>query len=96
MFFSEEIFRACRLVVDTGMHALGWEQEQAVQFMLAHTAASEDGIRLVLLNSSCHFRFFLCSIMHSLLSSALHISFTFHFLIGAPVFSFILAHDEAL
>jgi len=42
---SEEIFRACRLVVDTGMHALGWEQEQAVQFMLAHTAASEDGIR---------------------------------------------------
>jgi len=42
---SEEIFRACRLVVDTGMHALGWTQEEAVQYMLEHTAASEENIR---------------------------------------------------
>ena len=42
---SEEIFRACRLVVDTGMHALSWTREEAVQFMLAHTAASEANIR---------------------------------------------------
>ena len=42
---SEEIFRACRLVVDTGMHALNWSREEAVQYMLAHTAASEDNIR---------------------------------------------------
>jgi len=42
---SEEIFRACRLVVDTGMHALGWTQEEAVQYMLEHTAASEQNVR---------------------------------------------------
>ena len=32
-------------VVDTGMHAFSWTQEEAVQFMLEHTAASEEGIR---------------------------------------------------
>ena len=32
-------------VVDTGMHAFGWTQEEAVQYMLEHTAASEEGIR---------------------------------------------------
>jgi len=41
---SEEIFRACRLVVDTGMHALGWTREEANQFMLMHTAASKENI----------------------------------------------------
>ena len=41
---SEEIFRSCRLVVDTGLHALGWTEEEALQFMLSHTAASRDGI----------------------------------------------------
>ena len=41
---SEEIFRACRLVVDTGMHALGWSREEAVQYMLDHTAASKENI----------------------------------------------------
>merc|ERR1711874_532675 len=42
---SEEIFRAGRLVVDTGMHALGWSQDEALQFMLDHTAASETSLR---------------------------------------------------
>lgn len=35
-----EAFRACRLVVDTGMHALGWSRQQAVDFMLDNTALS--------------------------------------------------------
>ncbi|MDA8298241.1 MAG: DUF885 domain-containing protein [Actinomycetota bacterium] len=29
--------RACRLVVDTGLHALGWSRGQALDFFLAHT-----------------------------------------------------------
>ena len=36
---------ACIAVVDTGMHSFMWSQEEAVQFMLEHTAASEEGIR---------------------------------------------------
>ena len=36
-----EMWRACRLVVDPAMHALGWSREQAVQFMLDNTALSE-------------------------------------------------------
>jgi len=35
---SHEMFRACRLVVDTGMHALGMSREAAVQFMHDNTA----------------------------------------------------------
>ncbi len=37
---SSRAFRAVRMVVDTGMHALGWERERAVTFMLEHTAMS--------------------------------------------------------
>ncbi|KAL8583686.1 hypothetical protein ACOMHN_037409 [Nucella lapillus] len=36
--YSSEIFCACRLVVDTGLHYFGWEREQAIQYMLDHTA----------------------------------------------------------
>ena len=28
------MFRACRLVVDTGIHALNWSQEKAVKYMM--------------------------------------------------------------
>lgn len=35
-----EIWRACRLVVDTGIHAFGWSRQQAIDFMADNTALS--------------------------------------------------------
>ena len=35
-----EMWRACRLVVDTGVHALDWTREEMVQFMRENTALS--------------------------------------------------------
>ena len=41
---SFDAWRASRLVVDTGMHALGWTRQQAIDFMVEHTALGENNI----------------------------------------------------
>jgi len=35
-----EMWRACRLVVDTGIHAKGWTRDQVINFMTSNTALS--------------------------------------------------------
>jgi uncharacterized protein (DUF885 family) len=41
---SFDAWRACRLVVDTGLHALGWSRQRAIRFMVDHTALAENNI----------------------------------------------------
>ncbi len=39
-----EMWRAIRLVVDTGMHALGWTRQQAIDFFMENTGKTEHDI----------------------------------------------------
>jgi uncharacterized protein (DUF885 family) len=39
--FSADSLRACRLVIDTGLHAMGWTRQQAVDYMVANSPMTE-------------------------------------------------------
>ncbi|NJO13268.1 MAG: DUF885 domain-containing protein [Gammaproteobacteria bacterium] len=41
---SDEMLRAMRLVVDTGLHAKGWSREQAIDYMLEHSSMAENDV----------------------------------------------------
>ena len=42
---SADSMRATRLVVDTGLHALGWSRQQAIDYMVANTPMTEPTVR---------------------------------------------------
>ncbi len=42
---SYEMWRACRLVIDTGVHAMGWSRQQALDFLANNTSLSLANVR---------------------------------------------------
>ena len=45
-FYSFNLLRACRLVVDTGIHALNWTRKQAVDYMIDNSVLSNEFVEL--------------------------------------------------
>jgi uncharacterized protein (DUF885 family) len=43
--YAADSMRACRLVVDTGLHAFGWSREQAVQYMVENSPLADAMVR---------------------------------------------------
>jgi uncharacterized protein (DUF885 family) len=41
---SYDAWRSCRLVVDTGIHAMGWTRQQAIDYMTANSCLAENNI----------------------------------------------------
>ena len=41
-----EMWRACRLVVDTGIHAFGWTRQEAIDYMASNTAKTKNDIQV--------------------------------------------------
>ena len=41
-----EMWRACRLVIDTGLHDLGWTRQQAIDYLASHTALAKLDIEI--------------------------------------------------
>jgi uncharacterized protein (DUF885 family) len=42
---SYEMWRACRLVIDTGIHAMGWTRQQGLDYLADNTALSLENVR---------------------------------------------------
>ena len=43
-YLQAQQFRACRLVVDTGIHAMKWTREQAIRFLVENTGRGENAM----------------------------------------------------
>ncbi|KAL8595366.1 hypothetical protein ACOMHN_024065 [Nucella lapillus] len=45
-YYDSEIFRACRMVVDTGLHYYNWSREESIDYFLRYTSDSRAGIEV--------------------------------------------------
>src|SRR3546814_13649595 len=44
-YLASYAFRASRLVVDTGLHSMGWSREQAIDYMVENSSTSPTASR---------------------------------------------------